>query len=236
MSETERLKQLEELLLAINKKSKRKSFKEWSSIIISLSALASTIATFYFAYTAQENHNNTNKDMQFTNVLFTHYVGQQSCNKQNSAEKYLWNKFKDDFEKAKDIIGSASTPKCSDKEEKERSDLRQIITEQQAKQKKKDSVLNSVQELEKEGFNNLLNGQLSEAKSSFVDARNKYPTYHNVDEIIKKVLTEDRLTKYDQLDKDSQYDQLIEIYKEIIQYYSWGMPADLKQQMKEMID
>ncbi len=101
-----------------------------------------------------------------------------------------------------------------------------------AAQEKIVNISTDFKENEINGFRAILEGDLENARRLFEVAYNAYPTYHNVDEIYRRVLTQDRVKAY--TIGSSNEKQLIqrEIMQEIVTNYSWGMPEDLLNEMK----
>lgn len=83
-----------------------------------------------------------------------------------------------------------------------------------------------------DGFGAILEGDLGNARRLFGIVYNAYPTYHNVDEIYKQLLTKDRVSTYNAASpKDKEAIQR-SVMKEIVTNYSWGVPDNLLNQMK----
>jgi hypothetical protein len=82
-------------------------------------------------------------------------------------------------------------------------------------------ISNIASSLEYRGFQALLSNNLNEAQTAFQLAYKNYPTFHNVDEINKLLKNKKDSVNWDR-----------EIYCPILKNYVWGMPNDLKQQMK----
>jgi len=101
-----------------------------------------------------------------------------------------------------------------------------------AAQEKIVNISTDFKENEINGFRAILEGDLENARRLFEVAYNAYPAYHNVDEIYRRVLTQDRVKAY--TIGSSNEKQLIqrEIMQEIVTNYSWGMPEDLLNEMK----
>lgn len=89
----------------------------------------------------------------------------------------------------------------------------------------KDSVLNinKAKEAEKQGFQYLIAKDFGRAIESFEQANTNYPDYHNCYEIAKYL-------------KANSGRDVKEIYKTILTKYSWGMPTDVRDQMRQLAD
>ena len=94
---------------------------------------------------------------------------------------------------------------------------------------------NNVGQLERDGFRYILDGKLEEARRSFEQAYNAYPTYHNVDEIYHQVLTQDRISAYNSGSSNEKQSIQREIMQEIVVQFYWGMPEDLLNEMKSRL-
>ena len=79
-------------------------------------------------------------------------------------------------------------------------------------------------EKERDGFALILAGKFDEALSSFESAENISPTYHNVFEI-SQLLRRDR-------DNIRNEPTQKEIIRRLLRDYSWGMPEEVKAQLK----
>lgn len=88
---------------------------------------------------------------------------------------------------------------------------------------------------ERAGFQALLSGNLSAARQYFEAAYRTSPTLHNVDEIYHRLLTTEQVQDYDNASSDQKQTLLLGLYRQIIDQYSWGMPDDLKQDMKRRV-
>jgi hypothetical protein len=82
--------------------------------------------------------------------------------------------------------------------------------------------------LQNQGFRYLLEGNVPNAKSSFQAAFNIYPTLYNIDEINKLL---DQVLDQKFVQKDEL--EIPAIYCQIVSKYSWGMPNEIKVQMKQ---
>lgn len=83
--------------------------------------------------------------------------------------------------------------------------------------------------LEERGFNQLISDQFRDALGSFEEAYKVFPEYHNVDEITKLLRS-----KADDLDNPETRNRAKrEVFKTILEKYSWGIPQDAERKMKE---
>jgi hypothetical protein len=92
----------------------------------------------------------------------------------------------------------------------------------------------SVAELE--GFKALLAHDLVSAKNYFGEAYKHYPEYHSVDEIYHQVLTASTLDNYARADEVSKEKILDEVFQQIVDNYSWGVPEDVLTEMKNALE
>ncbi|MBW4472568.1 MAG: hypothetical protein KME45_19680 [Stenomitos rutilans HA7619-LM2] len=85
------------------------------------------------------------------------------------------------------------------------------------------------------GFQALLEEDLANARNHFETARNAFPTYHSVDEISNKVLTQDLVDRYNNASAAEKQVIRKKVFKDIVEKYNWGAPPDLLQQMKDRL-
>ena len=85
-----------------------------------------------------------------------------------------------------------------------------------------------VEKLEYDGFTALLNKDLSSAISTFSEANELWPDYHNVSEI-KKLL----LNNKQSLSGAKSTEAWQAVMKTIKKQYSWGMPHDIRERIVE---
>jgi len=83
-------------------------------------------------------------------------------------------------------------------------------------------------------FNAIIEGRLEEARSLFGKAYAAYPTLHNVDEIFRKVLTQDRVNNYSSADAAKKAEIQKQIAEEILKTYSWGLTDDTKAKLRSI--
>lgn len=108
-----------------------------------------------------------------------------------------------------------------------------IVTEAKETSKEKEGT---VQQYEREGFDAIIEGNLSQASESFGKAYNIFPVYHNVDEIYNRVLTENEINKYNQANQEEEKNQQISlIMHNILRNYSWGMPVEILEKFKKKL-
>ena len=116
--------------------------------------------------------------------------------------------------------------------------LQTTVIDQQEEAKQQGIVLNpeiivnpnSASENEMAGFQALLDGNLSQAGVYFGQAYAAFPTYHNVDEINR--LIQANLDDFNQADATKREDILHQMYKSILDSYSWGAPPEVLAQMQ----
>ena len=87
---------------------------------------------------------------------------------------------------------------------------------------------------ERAGFEAIVHRNLPDARSDFGKAYSASPTYHNVDEIYHLVLTDDRIKQYAKASKDQQSALLRTVAQEILKDYSWGLPANLNEDFRQL--
>ncbi len=85
--------------------------------------------------------------------------------------------------------------------------------------------------LEAEGFKYIVDRKLSEAVEAFSEAEKLWPGYHNVAGI-QRYLTEfeKKLVEASTAEKVELWDEL---YETLLLKYSWGMPRDIREQLRE---
>jgi hypothetical protein len=83
-------------------------------------------------------------------------------------------------------------------------------------------------------FNAIIEGKLEEARILFGKAYAAYPTLHNVDEIFRKVLTQDRVDNYSSADTAKKAEIQKQIAEEILKTYSWGLTDDTKAKLRSI--
>lgn len=88
-------------------------------------------------------------------------------------------------------------------------------------------------DIEAAAFNAIIDGKLEEAKVLFGKAYTAYPTLHNVDEIFRKVLTQDRIDNYNAYADGAKKAEIQrQVADEILKTYSWGLPDATKKKLK----
>ena len=90
--------------------------------------------------------------------------------------------------------------------------------------------------LEIQGFNHILEGDLSKAREYFGRAYYIEPTLHMIDEIYNEVLTDNVVNDYDLIDEFGKKQKNKEIIENIYNNYSWGMGSDIKNQFKQYLE
>jgi hypothetical protein len=94
--------------------------------------------------------------------------------------------------------------------------------------------IRSAEEGERKGFEYILSKDIDAAISSFAKAEKLWPTFHNVGEI--RGLLESRrpsLSAASETERDGVWQ---EIYGEILSKYSWGIPADVRTQIRSRLN
>ena len=90
-------------------------------------------------------------------------------------------------------------------------------------------------DIENQGFKAILSGDLGKARKLFESAYKSYPTYHNVDEIYHKVLTDKTINDYQAADPGKKKEIQLEVMQQVLESYSWGMPANLYDDMRDKV-
>lgn len=83
-------------------------------------------------------------------------------------------------------------------------------------------------------FSAIIEGNLEEARNLFGKAYAAHPTLHNVDEIFRKVLTQDRVDNYSSADVAKKAEILKQVAEEILKTYSWGLTDDTKAKLRSI--
>lgn len=89
-------------------------------------------------------------------------------------------------------------------------------------------------DIEAAAFNAIIEGKLEEARSLFGKAYAAYPTLHNVDEIFRKVLTQDRVNSYISADGTKKAEIQKQVADEILKTYSWGLTDETKARLRSI--
>jgi len=96
-------------------------------------------------------------------------------------------------------------------------------------------TITTAQGNEEAGFQALLAGDLMKARQYFESAYELLPILHNVDEIYNRLLTISQIERYENASNSEQQKILQDIYRQILDQYSWGMPNDVKQEMRRRL-
>lgn len=94
------------------------------------------------------------------------------------------------------------------------------------------TVTEGASQFERQGFQYLLAGELTNARQAFGEAYGSWSSYHNVDEIYNTVLTPAVVDTFNSADGPEQGTMLRDIYRTIIDQYSWGAPPEALTQMQ----
>ena len=94
--------------------------------------------------------------------------------------------------------------------------------------------ITSAEEGERQGFEYILSNNIDGAIRAFAKAEKIWPTYHNVSEI-RDLLESKRpsLGAASETERDRVWQ---EIYGEILSKYSWGMPSDVRTQIRSRLN
>lgn len=85
---------------------------------------------------------------------------------------------------------------------------------------------------ERAGFQAILVGDLTKARSYFGYAYEEYPEYQNVDAIYNQLLSAEKVKDYNSKSQFQKQVILKQVFREIVNKYSWGAPDDILAQMK----
>lgn len=87
----------------------------------------------------------------------------------------------------------------------------------------------------RKGFEEILKGNLRQARTEFGKAYKAYPVYQNVDEIYNLVLRDEVINNYEHANSEGKKEIKKNIMGAILKEYSWGMTYDIKKQMKAQL-
>jgi hypothetical protein len=152
------------------------------------------------------------RQVEITRLLFDHYFG-KPAGEQTAVVSYLRFQFPTDLgrKSLQAILNQGAHRSIRTKI------TRSVASVQQVGQ----TSLNRAVKQERLGFVALIRRDLIRARTAFVAAYRAYPTYHNVDEISHRVLSQKRFETY------SQRRLLKLALSEILTKYSWGIPPAL---------
>lgn len=88
-----------------------------------------------------------------------------------------------------------------------------------------DSALKKAMKFETEGFDAILKKEYASAKNAFYQSYQLYPTLHNVEEIYKLLA----------LNELKNEDDWTSFYSKIVEVHSWGMPNDVRNELKRRL-
>jgi hypothetical protein len=179
---------------------------------------------------AANNHlNSLDRRVEVTRLLFDHYFGKQAS-EQKAALTYLRYQFPED-------LGDKRLQAILVVEAKEPAVRRQIASSVASIHRVGTRGLNSAVALERAGLQALIAEDLPRAQRLFRQAYADFPTYHNVDEISRRVLTDARVRGYHQATEQSARDRIAAgVLSEVLSSYSWGIPPDLRSRMQHRLD
>ena len=166
-----------------------------------------------------------NRQVEVTRLLFEHFFG-KPASEQRAVVNYLTFQFPNDLRKQslQQILVVEAKP----------SVVRQITKSVAAVQRNPVglSKVDLAVAKERAGFRLVLDGNLAQAQRAFAAAYAAYPTYHNVDELSRKVLTERTIATYARGTASERSAILRDTIDVILTTYSWGIPPDLAQQLQ----
>jgi len=82
--------------------------------------------------------------------------------------------------------------------------------------------------LEREGFEAILNHDITQAIEAFSSARDVWPDFHNISEIRALLVNRKQV-----LSNENNQDEWRSVIEKILEEYSWGMPADIRERLVE---
>jgi tetratricopeptide (TPR) repeat protein len=130
-------------------------------------------------------------------------------------------------EAARKLLAQEKDRAKKDAEESNRvyQDAKQRITQSQKLVSK--PRVKIAKKFETAGFENLINDRFDESLEDFEKAYEAYPEYHNVEEISK--LLRKNIKGLNDISRREQTQ--IDVYRPILEKYSWEIPDDIKQEM-----
>jgi hypothetical protein len=170
-----------------------------------------------------------NRQVEVTRLLFEHFFG-KPANEQRAVVNYLTFQFPHDLRKQslQQILFVEAKPGV----------VRQITKSVAAVQPNPVglSKVDLAVAKEREGFRSLLAGDLASARRAFAAAYDAYPTYHNVDELSHKVLTESTVVSYGRSSAAGRARVLHDTLDVVLTAYAWGIPAELARQLHTKLE
>ena len=109
------------------------------------------------------------------------------------------------------------------------NDAKQRVT--QSQMLVNESKFQTAKKYETSGFQNLVSDRFKQSLDDFENAYQAYPEYHNVEEISK--LLRKNIKKLN--DPSRRNPAKINIYRQILESYSWGISADIKEAMQRFL-
>lgn len=123
----------------------------------------------------------------------------------------------------KNEITADSINKVNRVQEKSKND---ILNENKLKIQLGSNKEELAEKLENQAFSHLFENNINQALEKFKECYTAYPTYHNVDEVIKLLQKEKKFLS----DKNSN--KWTEVYKIILEKYQWGLSSDIVETLK----
>lgn len=179
--------------------------------------------TYNINYQTKENKEIeiSKRKVEIMRLLFENYFG-KSPEQQSATISSLTVIFPEELVKIQPLLVTRA----------ENNNIRKQVTQALATTTQiEQSGVNIAVQNEKLGFLALLNGNLTEARTNFRMSYKAFPTYHNVDEIYNKLLTQNLVDDYNQSTPEQKKVIQKDILEKINSLYSWGVPTDIKKQI-----
>jgi hypothetical protein len=159
------------------------------------------------------------RKLELSRLLFDHYFG-KSAIEQKAVIGYLQIAFPRDLgdKRLLAVLGSVDKPEVAKVITRIAASVKRVPTSRLARASKHEA----------EGFKALIAKDLPRARAEFLAAYGAYPTYHNVDEISHRVLTERLAATFARSPTPQQDATIARVVRQILSTYSWGIPANLR--------
>jgi hypothetical protein len=169
---------------------------------------------------------NQNRKVEVSRLLFEHYFG-KPANEQRAVISYLTYQFPGDMSrKSVQAILVVTARK--------KTEVRREVTKSVASIKRVAvSNLQRAVAAERAGLRAVIAGDLATAAKEFGSAYDAYPTYHNVDEISRKVLAP-AVSGWRSGSPELREQLVRRTAGTIVSEYAWGIPEDLKPRLEKL--
>jgi hypothetical protein len=182
--------------------------------------------------TLQENLNILSKDIENLHAI-KNRITTENLDLKNRLDKLLLEKQKSGIN-VKAIREQLSKEVVRAKEDAEASNQVYYDAKQRVAQSQKlvnEPKFQTAKKYETSGFQNLVKDRFKQSLENFENAYKAYPEYHNVEEISKLLRK-----NIEKLNDSSRRDPAkINIYRQILESYSWGVPDDIKEAMQRSL-